>query len=269
MGYQERTHQVLLNMARIDPTGFSTKYFSVDDAYACNVTANLRPLRYATTLQQAALQQSSIISDPACPFQHDTCSAYCYLYGSCAWDARIKKYEPSTGWLGENIASTTSVSPLRPLIIWLKSSGHCTNIFKGDYDHIGIGKYTSKWTQVFASLTSTYTTPLLVGSHFVDTAIVGRRLAQEEKRESSQDQVLRHMATGQKIRFLANYFSTDEAPTSFQVTLGTTSYNMTLHLGGATNGAYSVDVVNTIDSGCQFYFFTVTNSKGTFKLPGM
>ena len=117
-GYYERTHQVLFNGARMDPTGFKNNYFGASNSFACT-TAVLAPLRYDPNLQQAAVQQSTFLSDPSCPFQHNTCSKYCYLYGgACDPFSRIIKYQPDWKAMGENLALVTvAQDSMNPLLL--------------------------------------------------------------------------------------------------------------------------------------------------------
>jgi uncharacterized protein YkwD len=53
----------------------------------------------------------------------------------------------SRGW-GENIARRGSAE--EAVGGWMNSSGHCANIMRDSYDHIGIGRVDNLWTQVFA-----------------------------------------------------------------------------------------------------------------------
>jgi len=68
-------------------------------------------LRYNPNLQQAAKQQSWILSQPGCPFQHQTCSGYCNLYpvnpmiggSACSEFNRMAFYETAFTYLSENL----------------------------------------------------------------------------------------------------------------------------------------------------------------------
>lgn len=51
--------------------------------------------------------------------------------------------------IGENLAQgPTSVS--QAVETWLKSEGHCKNIMKPEFTHMGAAQYGTYWTQVFA-----------------------------------------------------------------------------------------------------------------------
>jgi len=60
--------------------------------------------RYNPNLQQAAQQQAWFLSQPGCPYSHDTCSKFCHLYGGmCDIGSRMLKYEPGLMNFGENV----------------------------------------------------------------------------------------------------------------------------------------------------------------------
>lgn len=94
---------------------------------------------------------------------------YCSLYGGrCSWDARISKYESWTG-AGENIAMTYSDAagdPMAALAMWIGSSGHCSNLFSGNYNHMGTGARGRYWTQDFATRSAYTSNPFYDGTHY-------------------------------------------------------------------------------------------------------
>lgn len=63
----------------------------------------------------------------------------------------------------------------------------------------------------------------------------------------------------------------DVSPFLYQainVTIGSSVYSMTLHLGVATRGTYTVDLPQgSFDSGCAPYFFQAANAAGFFRFP--
>lgn len=93
----------------MDPIGFQTTYMG-STTYACSTSA-LAPLRFRHNEHEAAKQQSWLLAQPGCPFQHETCASYCYLYGgSCTPGARLNTYLPDWLAVGENIASGGSTA---------------------------------------------------------------------------------------------------------------------------------------------------------------
>lgn len=131
-------------------------------------------------------------------------------------------------------------------MIWLLSSFHCTNIFSTDYNYAGVGGVGDKWTQVFTYLSAVVNNPLYDGAHWLDAT-----------------------RTGGQLRLLASFSSSSGAPLAINVTVGSTVYPMTRHLGTAENGIYSVDVPSSVASAeCVPYFFQATTATGVdWRLP--
>lgn len=62
---------------------------------------------------------------------------------------RLAQYEYEWLSMGENLAmGPTSVKQV--VEGWLNSEGHCKNIMKSSYTHLGAAQYGTYWTQVFA-----------------------------------------------------------------------------------------------------------------------
>jgi hypothetical protein len=131
-------------------------------------------------------------------------------------------------------------------MIWLPSSFHCNNIFGTDYNYAGVAGVGNKWTQVFTQLSATVSNPLFDGAHWVDATL-----------------------TGGQLRFLVSFSLSSGAPQAINVTVDSTAYPMTLHLGTASRGTYSVDLPSSVASlGCVAYFFQATTTTGaTWRLP--
>lgn len=51
--------------------------------------------------------------------------------------------------VGENIAAGFG-TPEAVMAAWLSSPGHCANVMRSSYAHLGVGRSGSFWTQVFA-----------------------------------------------------------------------------------------------------------------------
>lgn len=71
--------------------------------------------------------------------------------GEEPWD-RMERAGYTWSNAGENIAvgGATAESTMQQ---WMNSSGHCSNIMSGDFEHIGVGHVESDrlWTQVFGT----------------------------------------------------------------------------------------------------------------------
>ena len=82
---------------------------------------------------------------------------------------RLSKYEPNWTGIGENIAMTYSDAagdPMAALKMWLGSSGHCSNIYSGQYNHMGTGARGRYWTQDFVSRSAYTSNPFYDGTHY-------------------------------------------------------------------------------------------------------
>jgi uncharacterized protein YkwD len=63
---------------------------------------------------------------------------------------RLKTINYAWKTIGENLA-LGPVSVKQSVENWLKSDGHCRNIMKPNYTHLGAAQYGTYWTQVFAT----------------------------------------------------------------------------------------------------------------------
>ena len=163
--YQERTLHTMTNIVRTRPDLYNA-------TYACSPAAR-QPLRYDAGCHKAAKQQSWLLEQRGCPFGHETCGRYCYLYnGSCSFSDRMRAYV-ARDWtgLGENIQQSSSTNLWRVLNAWLASPGHCRGIFSGTVTFMGVGNVAYSYTQTFASFSSrsgASPNQLVDGSHVVE-----------------------------------------------------------------------------------------------------
>lgn len=163
--YKERTLHTMTNIVRTRPDKYNT-------TYAC-VVASRPPLRYDQGCHQAAKQQSWLLEQRGCPFQHNTCDRFCVLFnGSCSFSNRMIAYvEDDWTGLGENIQQSSATNLWSVLNAWLASPGHCRGIFSPSVAFMGVGAVAYSYTQTFASFASrqfTGTAPLVDGSHVVE-----------------------------------------------------------------------------------------------------
>ncbi len=130
---------------------------------------------------------------------------------------------------------------------WLKSSGHCSNIYTSGFNHVGVGSWNNYWAQVFATRPTYAASRILDGAHWLDAT-----------------------KTGGQLRFFATFSSSSGAPQAINVTAAGSVYVLTLHLGEAGQGIYSVDVPASVaSSGCASYFFQATTTSGNWRVPEM
>lgn len=178
MSWTERSHQWILNAARLSPVKFRDLWMPSNSSrpllYACRVPREGRigTLRYHTRFQQAAKQFSTMLNSTGCAFSHDSCQPFCRdLYSNrCDWNSRIQMYlAPSdkTQKRAENAAMST-VSPWDAFRHLAASAGHCKNMFDPRLNVIGIGNTGRFWVQDFAGMTinTTRVSPLVDGTHF-------------------------------------------------------------------------------------------------------
>lgn len=242
MGYWDRVHMGLVNAVRSDPLKFKKKWWVDTYGIACNTSVQ-NPLRWDTGLQQAAVKESEMLNE-SCPFQHDTCSKYVSLYGgSSQWFDRVTQYQPSWWFVSENIAMINQYNqPLRVLLQFIQSKGHCDTLFSPLYNALGVANNGLYWTQDFANIDMSWDNPIYDGVHWFEPNI-----------------------TLNKIRFMSNYYYT-VAPSSFRLVLSGVSYKLNNTLGKQTHGVYSIDIPLNI-SICKKYYFEVNVLNKTFRMP--
>jgi len=250
MSWMERTHQVLLNAMRIDPIAFSSKFTNNTIVYACS-TNNTYPYRYNANAQQAAKQQSFFLNTTGCPFSHNTCPNYCYLYNnSCTFSDRIGTYEKNWINLGENIAMTFASqinNPMAPLLQWAKSSGHCNNMFNNNFKNIGVGAILRYWTHVFTTVKNDFNNmnPLYDGTHWRGSPLF-----------STND-----------LYFLVNYYSDTIQNNITLVMNNKTERIMNLYTGTKNRGTYIYKLQNYTSPSCLKYVFKIQSNNTIYTLP--
>lgn len=227
MSSMQRAHLTLLNAVRSNPAEFRQKY---GVKYGCQASI-LPPLAHDDMLQQAAVQQSFMLSLPECPFQHDTCPSFCALYTSCNWWDRIDQYQPVATATAENIAMAGAHSPLKILSLWLASPGHCANIFGPSNTHVGIGNTGRYWAQNFARLSSPAPKVFMIsGGHYTPSSTI--------------------------ITFIVSVYRATTPP---RLELNGKNHSMVLYIGKTANGAYAINM--TSPSACQSYAFFLGNER--------
>jgi hypothetical protein len=179
-----------------------------------------------------------------CGMQHASCDG-------TATGTRVTKYYKGGGGWGENIAAGYS-TPLAVMTGWLKDNvngtpagdksandGHRSNIMSAGFREMGAGyaygpiTYNHFWTQDFGGGAGEYA-PIPSASHFEINA--------------------------GKTTFLLDYFATDATnATQVNLNLNGQTYSMTLQLGVANKGTFSVELASPTT--CQKYFFSVIDAK--------
>ena len=253
-GWQERTLLVLTNAVRMDPQGWRDNYYpysiSLPDGSGILMPATYSaviPLTYHNGLNQGARYHSEDMRDN-CGLQHDSCDG-------TLWSTRIWSYYPSANGIGEN-AAYGFTSPLDTLNQFLcdrvgnacaadgtPESGHRVNIMRSEWKEAGMGFATTYWwTQDFAyaSGAPAEVPALVAGSHVM---------------------------TGTTLTYFANYHAPGDTAQGVDLMLGGSPVAMSLDLGTADNGTWSVTAA--VASSCQSYYFTAVDSAGlVWRYPG-
>jgi hypothetical protein len=232
--WMDRTHHVLVNMARTSPNGFSARY---NVSFSCSAVAT-SALPYNAGLHQASKQQSWLLNQPNCSFSHSTCTRFCNLYrNDCNFIARVNYYQPNWTSIAENIVKTTSTTnPLAPLLSWIRSPGHCRNIMASGHTHLGVGQVQLYWTQTFGTLPTRINNPLVSGTHYAGAPLT----------------------SGTVWGFVT--YSASTAPSRIAMRInGTRDYTMNLFMGTATRGTYAVDLRIPYSCSTSYIFETQTN----------
>jgi uncharacterized protein YkwD len=241
--WMERSEFLYVNMARMDPTAFSKAPYNA--VYSCTAKSGLDPFYWSSELTQASRFHSDEMAKLNF-FSHDTARQNQDLFGSTSFSARMRRFLTSDGMsFGENIAAGSG-SPLGVTNQWLKSAGHCSQIF-GSADFMGVGyvhgastRYRHYWTQNFLGGPTVPTQDIVAGTH--DT-------------------------TAGSNRFLVQVHML-QAPTTVTVVVGGTTKAMSLLLGTAKSGTYFVDVDALPAAGadgCVEYYFQVNS--GASRMP--
>ena len=82
-----------VNKFRADPRTYCDT-LNWDLACVTEMVAPRMPLQVLEELEEASSFQANTMATDECPdISHDTCAAYCYLFGdSCSYDDRVKSF---------------------------------------------------------------------------------------------------------------------------------------------------------------------------------
>lgn len=84
------------------------------------------------------------IVDEGCPFSHDTCSNFCYLYPTCNFDDRIKHYldtDIQIKNVAEVLVKDNTLYPLRAITHFINSPSHGRIILDKSFNYYGMAHY--------------------------------------------------------------------------------------------------------------------------------
>jgi len=250
--WHERTVLALTNAVRISPSAWKSSWSGGDlpDTVLTSHYPPVAPLRWNAQLGSSALAHSRDMAINGC-FQHDSCD------GTSIW-TRVKHYYTLSGTMAENIAAGYG-SPESVMHGWIcdlykdstgktvccpdgqSCDGHRRNIMASGYQALGVGwayqqgsTYHDYWTQDFGGVAEANSSPLVDGSHLTPS--------------------------GAQLTFFANYYATT-APRSVTLVLGADRLTMSVALGTAAKGTWSVTAAAS--GACRTYHFEASDPSGT------
>lgn len=250
--WRERSLLVLTNACRMDPPAYRDAYVG---SYSILLPANYPatfPLYWNYNLNRSARAHAEDMASD-CGLDHSSCDG-------TAWNTRIRSYYTETQTLGENIA-TGEATPQATVRQWLldertggvvpadkttcgtgRCDGHRYNIMDPTYREMGTGyahgtvAWYHFWVQDLAAGAPDYSNRIAAGSHLF--LVNGR------------------------TTFMANYYhSGGGAPTQSTVVIDGVEQNLTLSLGTAVRGTYTLEVAR--GTACRSYYFRFVDSQGT------
>lgn len=242
---QERAVHTFTNAVRMSPEEYRNKYLGVSDILLPATYPAVNPIYLNYTLSQTAREHSIDMGDN-CGLQHNSCDGSTFLerltaaYSKSGVGENIAMGQKSgflavKAWLLDNINGV-------PALDGSGDDGHRKNIMNskfmemgsGSYQGMATGKLRDYWTQDFGSKAAT-TYPIASGAF--DEIVTGT------------------------YTFLANYFdASGKAPQSSEIILDGVATHLTLELGSAAKGTYTLNVPK--GDGCMNYYFEFTDGDG-------
>lgn len=141
-------------------TVFKIKIPSYAKEY-CNSLTDSTEMNYIQTMENldySAFIHIERIVDEGCPFSHDTCSNFCYLYPTCNFDDRIKHYLDTNipiKNVGEVLVKDNTLDPLRAIMHFINSPSHGRIILDKSFNYYGMAHYGNVFNINFLESVST------------------------------------------------------------------------------------------------------------------
>lgn len=112
----------------------------------CNSLTEMNFIQTMENLDYSAFIHIERMVDEECPFSHNTCSSYCYIYDekSCDFFDRIKYYidtEQEITKIGEVLIKDNSIDSLQAITHFLNSEPHAKIILDKSFNYYGIAHY--------------------------------------------------------------------------------------------------------------------------------
>lgn len=112
----------------------------------CNSLTEMNYIQTMENLDYSAFIHIERMADEGCPFSHDTCSPYCYIYDkkSCDFFDRIKYYldfDTDIKKIGEVLVKDNSLDSLEAIVHFINSEPHAKIILDKSFNYYGIAHY--------------------------------------------------------------------------------------------------------------------------------
>ncbi|MBN1808789.1 MAG: chitobiase/beta-hexosaminidase C-terminal domain-containing protein [Planctomycetes bacterium] len=250
--WEERMVLVFTNMVRMAPIEYrDSRYYFKNPGWNQDVLEThpvVPPLYHHLDLNDAARYHAEDMRDQDY-FAHDSIDG-------TLWSDRIMSFFSDDAYIGENIAAGYTL-PWLVVSGWIcdgeaddgtPQAGHRTNIMRSGFKVMGAGyafggSYMHYWVQDFGGHPSPPNYPVVAAGHD-------------------------YVQSG-NVTFLLNYYDPSGAPQSVKLTLDGVEYDLTLDIGAAHAGTYTIDLPRDDPSnGRPYYFSAVDSGGGVWRYPG-
>ena len=229
--WQERQITTMVNMARMSPTGFASKYTALT-TYSHSA---VEPLYEHYDLDRAARSHSSDMNTNGC-FSDSDCN------GWLSMDSRIRNYYPETETQVGEVIDNTFSSAESTVKNWFETEASRTTILNSAFKVVGSGYVSNKWTQNYGSGAQKISNIVSSGTHFLNST---------------------------HVSFLVTVYNatqnTNKMTPIVKVSLDGTFYDMTLlhPYGDNPNskfGTFGLTIPKISSGPCRNYIFVVTDA---------
>lgn len=136
---------ILENIFKLNIPEYVKKY--------CNDLNEINYIQIMENLDYSSFIHIERMIDEDCPFSHNTCSSYCYIYdNSCNFYDRIKYYlspDKEIKKIGEVLVKDDSIEPLKAITHFINSENHAKIILDKNFNYYGISHYQNIFNMNF------------------------------------------------------------------------------------------------------------------------
>jgi MYXO-CTERM domain-containing protein len=238
--WDERDVHIWTNMVRVDPAEF----FGPGNSWGANCDLDdfqdsektpMRPLYHDVNLNDAGRFHSIDMWENNW-FDHASSDG-------TSFPARLGRFYPESGMIGENIASGYPDALAAVLYGWMCSPGHRANIMNPDYNELGVGVVGTYYTQDFAAGVLETDSPIAMGNHSPEVPT-------------------------SPVDFLVDFFVDYQGgkPDTLEVVLDGNASPVLLTFGAPDQGVYTTTLFVGPNTNCHSYYFQWSegDASGTF-----